>query len=551
MSTNHNRIKVADLEINQPNRILTTNTFGELEFSDINNIKTDCYNALDYSIAGKALDARQGKILKDLIDNINALLASYNVNLDTVQELVDAIETVQISLNTILVNDLITGGTVKALTAEMGKTLKALYDSLSINKVDKIVGERLINTAEITKLAGLGNLTTTVKPISSTVLATQNVAGLVTYINALTPVLVINTNETVTYKITNSGRVFELLLRGRSFGVGQPAIVAADVIEVTEFLNKDITLSNYPSTRNDGQLSSNKVLSTDANGNIKLYTIATAQAPFIFELIPDSHLPNTTGNIELIGDFFVPAMCLSPNLNNGNGIQITGQTINYASFINSQKILINVTTGASEGYFSITCNNGLSTTKTNALLIIGGTIYKPINSEWVNKALVTTDNDEVNLINYGSYSSNAEWTRIFDYTKNWEFRIRLKRSPLGTYVGGNDYGSSPFYLKKVTANTSFAYGQLYMNAAQSNGSFIVTTPNHVKIVSSANVSVSVSGIAGLETLELKLKYQGGVLYAYNGATLLFTFSDVLTENLRLVVKPTYYDWTGIKYIELP
>lgn len=131
MSTNHNRIKVADLEINQPNKILTTNALGELEFSNINDIKTDSYNALDYSIAGKALDARQGKILKDLIDNINALLASDNVNLDTVQELVDAIETVQISLSTILVNDLSTGGTTKALTAEMGKTLKGLVDALT------------------------------------------------------------------------------------------------------------------------------------------------------------------------------------------------------------------------------------------------------------------------------------------------------------------------------------------------------------------------------------------------------------------------------------
>ncbi|PJJ08663.1 hypothetical protein CLU83_1949 [Flavobacterium sp. 1] len=131
MSTDHNRIKVADLEINQSNRILTTNTFGKLEFSDINNIKTDSYNALDYSIAGKALDARQGKILKDLIDNINALLASDNVNLDTVQELVDAIETVQTSLNTILVNDVTTGGVTKALTAEMGKNLKDQIDALT------------------------------------------------------------------------------------------------------------------------------------------------------------------------------------------------------------------------------------------------------------------------------------------------------------------------------------------------------------------------------------------------------------------------------------
>lgn len=37
MSTNHNRIKVADLETNKPNKILKTNLDGELEFSDPEN----------------------------------------------------------------------------------------------------------------------------------------------------------------------------------------------------------------------------------------------------------------------------------------------------------------------------------------------------------------------------------------------------------------------------------------------------------------------------------------------------------------------------------
>ncbi|SHH27425.1 hypothetical protein [Flavobacterium defluvii] len=46
MDTNYNRIKVADLEKNQPDKILTTNSDGELEFNDLNNIKTDSYKTL-------------------------------------------------------------------------------------------------------------------------------------------------------------------------------------------------------------------------------------------------------------------------------------------------------------------------------------------------------------------------------------------------------------------------------------------------------------------------------------------------------------------------
>ncbi|MTH18288.1 hypothetical protein [Flavobacterium sp. LC2016-01] len=72
MSTNHNRIKVADLEKNQPNKVLITNEKGELEFNDVNNLKTEKYNALDCTTEGKALDARQGKVLKEMIDNISS-----------------------------------------------------------------------------------------------------------------------------------------------------------------------------------------------------------------------------------------------------------------------------------------------------------------------------------------------------------------------------------------------------------------------------------------------------------------------------------------------
>ena len=68
MSTNHNRIRVADLETNQPDKILKTNQNGELEFSDANGLQTESYNALDCTTEGKSLDARQGKILKDMID---------------------------------------------------------------------------------------------------------------------------------------------------------------------------------------------------------------------------------------------------------------------------------------------------------------------------------------------------------------------------------------------------------------------------------------------------------------------------------------------------
>ncbi len=204
MSINHNRIKVADLEINEPNKILTTNTDGELEFSDINNIKTASYNALDYSIAGKTLDARQGKILKDLIDNINALLASDNSNLNTVQELVDAIETVQTSLNTLLVNDLTTGGTTKALTAEMGKSLKTQVDTLTTVVSGKqntltFSTDLEIDKASTTKVTAIKTLYdwAVAKFVQITNIKTVNGIGLIGTGNITTPDMDTATAQTV------------------------------------------------------------------------------------------------------------------------------------------------------------------------------------------------------------------------------------------------------------------------------------------------------------------------------------------------------------------
>ena len=116
------------------------------EFLDIiNNLTTGGTAAI--------LSAEQGKVLKQQIDAITVLLASDDVNMDTVQELVNALKEVP----TILVDDLTTGGVTKALTAEQGVVLKALIDNLpkpslqdvvtvASNLTDKIITS--INTVE-------------------------------------------------------------------------------------------------------------------------------------------------------------------------------------------------------------------------------------------------------------------------------------------------------------------------------------------------------------------------------------------------------------------
>lgn len=85
MSTNYNRIKVSDLEINEPNKTLKTNGDGELEFSDLNssldfktingesifgngNIdlsnKQDISNQINVTLPATVLDSWHGKTVK-------------------------------------------------------------------------------------------------------------------------------------------------------------------------------------------------------------------------------------------------------------------------------------------------------------------------------------------------------------------------------------------------------------------------------------------------------------------------------------------------------
>nr|WP_315175551.1 hypothetical protein [uncultured Flavobacterium sp.] len=105
---------------------------GYAPLDEFTKLAAQYLNIVNDLVTGGAeslLSAEQGKVLQMQVNAINNLLTSDNMNLDTLQELVDAVETVQASLSTILVNDLTTGGMTKALTAEMGKTLKGLIDT--------------------------------------------------------------------------------------------------------------------------------------------------------------------------------------------------------------------------------------------------------------------------------------------------------------------------------------------------------------------------------------------------------------------------------------
>lgn len=132
------------------------------------------------------------------------------------------------------------------------------------NKVDKVPGQRLIPALELTRLGTLNNQTKRVLELPS--IPNVSVSGFVTYINSLPQPLVVAANEAFLLKLTDTNRVFELLLRGRSFGVGHLPITAADVLDYTAFLDQGLAQKVIRTLQFD--LMSNINLVNNGNWNI-------------------------------------------------------------------------------------------------------------------------------------------------------------------------------------------------------------------------------------------------------------------------------------------
>lgn len=400
----------------------------------------DIVNDLVSGGSSSLLSAEQGIILQNQIKNINTILISDNFDLSTFQQIANAVESIQTSLNTILVNDLTTGGSTKALTAEMGK----------------LINDRLLK------------------------LELQSIPDL----NAV-----------------------------------------------------NINLGSYPSTRNDGQLPTNKILSTDANGNIKLYTLAMAPAPYLEVLIPDSTLPSTTTNFSLKGAFFTPSMT----------IEIEGQTINYITFISDNLVKVNVTTGNTEGLFDVILNNGISATFTNALMIVLGTIYSPVTTDWISlSGSITAIDNRVETLSYTSVGS-ALWNKELDWNKNFEIRCKPRKTPLGLPVG---YQYSFLQLINVSDNSNklnltWAYPGGYVQCR----SFLNEEGYSDGITVFAETSLEAWNNY-IENIEIKIRWLNGVFTLWHNGQLKKTFSSGLTQNLWLKASVYATDLYDIKYIEL-
>lgn len=125
--------------------------------------KTDVVdNLTSNTVTNKPLSAKQGAVLKGLIDNINSLLASDDTTLDELQEvvtyiknnksLIDGITTSKVNVSDI-VDNLTSEVANKPLSAKQGYVLKGLVDGLS-SSLNSLSGTVSGHTTSISNLSG-------------------------------------------------------------------------------------------------------------------------------------------------------------------------------------------------------------------------------------------------------------------------------------------------------------------------------------------------------------------------------------------------------------
>ena len=143
-------------------------------------VHNDVVNNLTSTTTDVPLSAKQGKVLKDLIDDINTLLTSDNVALDTLQEVVDYIEANRGTLETLGISNI--SGLQNALNGkqntEAGKGLSAEdFTSAFKLKLEGIAANAEVNVnADWTAASGDAQILN--KPTDLTNLGIHNVTEL-------------------------------------------------------------------------------------------------------------------------------------------------------------------------------------------------------------------------------------------------------------------------------------------------------------------------------------------------------------------------------------
>lgn len=273
-------------------------------------------------------------------------------------------------------------------------------------------------------------------------------------------------------------------------------------------------------------------------------TLSVYPKPSLQNLVPTSLLPSNTASLTINGSFFTPETIVS----------IENQTVNSVEFVNQGQLILSVTTSAVEEEVDITISNGTTVIFSGILPINLGVVFIPSEVNWEAPTGTVFDlaqNGSPKLTVFNSYHGNR-WEQEIDYTKDFIVQFYLKSSTLGSPRNKNEYQISNLKLSKVSDDSQViafnvideTFGhvlQFYTRSINdgwaSNSFYSGETP--------------VNNFWSNNTDKFEFRFISGAMYFYMNNVLKRTFSDVLTENMKLSLYLKSFDIANIKYIELP
>lgn len=265
---------------------------------------------------------------------------------------------------------------------------------------------------------------------------------------------------------------------------------------------------------------------------------------YLNNLIPSSNRPNTTGDFILEGAFFTQNMT----------VLFEGQTVNNITFVSDNKVIVNLTTGAAEGTFDITLNNGSGQIIfTDALFIVLGDVFEPTTADWnsISGSINLTKTGYAKTKVYSSVGS-AIWNKSMNKLLNYSVRFNLASTDLGPKEAliQNDF---VLYLTKASDATNM-FGVFIRKEGPpyfSLGVWDVTKGFTYYIYTASGGATYQESFNKLIALNYEFRCVSGTMYFYIDNVLKYTFTNTpVTENLNFKPFVNDFDISNIKYIEL-
>jgi hypothetical protein len=176
-----------------------------------------------------------------------------------------------------------------------------------------------------------------------------------------------------------------------------------------------------------------------------------------------------------------------------------------------------------------------------------GTVFKPVTSEWIDVNAYTdiSEGDAVKLTQYNS-SSSAKWTKEFDFTKDWELRFKIAKSPLGTIRGY--YYENLIELRNVSDNT-LKIG-LWLNSVGTSVTWASHSGDQILWMSSGTIDSTFENRVIPAVWKVRYNKLNNLLSFYENDTKRKDLPFTILENVKIEVGHRYLDIKNIKYIEL-